>query len=330
MEIFMRKIIEFIKNILPFNSRTEMPRPLYIIKVILVFYAFKFGGELVCEALVIGLHFACGLNPLQGEMFDINTITLITYLGYSVMIAVIMIFWKLFQKKTVSELGFTKRFGSYLTGVVFGVVLLTACVVPVMLTGSLQFNGVFSNIDRSMVLLMIPCFIFQGAVEEVLCRGIVQQLLVKKTSVPVAFAVSAALFTISHIGNMSESGIVIAVTAIVNLVLISLIFSFLTLRFKSIWAACALHSVWNYILYVVLGLNLSGKDETVTAVFDVRSVGSNVLNGGVYGIEASVVTTLVLCVFVVICFALCRKDAVADDRSRVSFSGVHESGHEFG
>ena len=255
---------------------------------------------------------------------------MITYLGYSVMIAVIMLFWKLFQKKTVGELGFTKRFGSYFTGVVFGAVLLSACVVPVMLTGSLQFNGVFSNIDRSMVLLMIPCFIFQGAVEEVLCRGVVQQLLVKKTSVPVAFAVSAALFTIPHIGNMTEAGVVIAVIAVVNLVLISLIFSFLTLRFNSIWAACALHSVWNYILYVVLGLNLSGKDETVTAVFDVRSVGSNVLNGGIYGIEASVVTTCVLALAAIVCFALCRKDAVVGDMSGVSFPGVHESGHEFG
>lgn len=81
---------------------------------------------------------------------------------------------------------------------------------------------------------------------------------------------------------------------IVNLILISLIFSFLTLRFRSIWAACGLHAVWNYILYSILGLNLSGKDEIVAAVFDMKSAGPNILNGGEYGIEASIITTAVL------------------------------------
>ena len=84
--------------------------------------------------------------------------------------------------------------------------------------------------------------------------------------------------------------------AIVNLVLISLIFSLLTIRFKSIWAACGLHSAWNYILYSILGLNLSGKDERATAVFDMSSSGSNILNGADYGIEASIITTVVLAV----------------------------------
>ncbi|MCR5286865.1 MAG: CPBP family intramembrane metalloprotease [Saccharofermentans sp.] len=290
----MNKINEFIRNISPFNSRTEMPAVLYIVKVILIFYAFKFGAELVGEALAMAIHFACGKNPLQGEMFDSNTITLITYLGYSVMIAVILLFWKLFQKKNPSEIGFTKSAGSYFTGIALGTVILAACVLPVMLAGTLKLNGVFSNIDIKMVLLMIPCFIFQGAMEEVLCRGIVQQLLIKKTPAYVAFAVTAALFTIPHLDNMAQASPAIAIVAVVNLVLISLVFSLLTFRFKNIWAACGLHSVWNYILFVVMGLNLSGNDETVTAVFDVRTAGSSILNGAEYGIEASIITTAVL------------------------------------
>lgn len=47
------------------------------------------------------------------------------------------------------------------------------------------------------------------------------------------------------------------VIGVINLILISVIFSFLTSCFKSIWAACGLHSFWNAILYSVLGLNLS-------------------------------------------------------------------------
>lgn len=301
----MSKIREFIRNISPFNNRTEMPKILYVIKVILIFYLFKFGSELVGEGLALAVHFACGMNPLEGEMFDENTITLITYLGYSVMIVIVFLLWKLFQKKTVSELGLTKNFCSYFIGIALGAVLLAVSVISITICGALQFNGVFVNIDVKMVLLLALCFVFQGAMEEILCRGIVQQLLIKKTSVPVAFGVSAILFTIPHIGNMQGGSLVITAVAVINLILISLIFSLVTHRFKSIWAACGLHSVWNYILYSILGLNLSGKDAAVTAVFDMRSVGRNILNGAEYGIEASILTTVVLALalgILLICF----------------------------
>ena len=303
----MNKIRQFLKNISPFNNRTEMPKILYVIKVLLIFFVFKFGAELVGEAVVIGIHFACGLNPLEGEMFDMNTITIITYLGYSVLIGVVILLWKLFQKKTLAQLGFTKRFGSYFLGMVLAIVLIVASVLSVMITGTITYNGIFSNIDQTYILLMLGGFVFQGAMEEVLCRGIALQLLKEKTSVPVATGISTVLFVIPHIGNMSEADPEIIIFAVAGLILISLIFSFLTLRLKSIWAACGLHTVWNFILYNILGLNLSGNDEITAAVFDMRSVGSNILNGGVYGIEASVVTAGVLALALAGCFALYRQ-----------------------
>ena len=303
----MSKIINFIKNISPFNNRTEMPKILYVIKVILFFWLCKFGSEVVGEVIVIGVHFACGKNPLEGEMFDAQTITLMTYFGYAFIIGAIVLFWKLFQKKTIKDLGFTGKPVSYLTGALIGAALVVISTVVVALTGAIKFNGVFANIDTPMVALMLICFVLQGAMEEILCRGIVHQLLIKKTSVPVTIGVSAALFTIPHLSGMSEGSPEIVAVAIVNLILISVIFSLLTLRFKSIWAACGLHSIWNYILYSILGLNLSGIDGRVASVFDMTSFGSNILNGGEYGIEASIITTMVLSVSIVIIFIFSRK-----------------------
>ena len=290
----MRKIKEFIKNISPLNNRNEMPVMLYLIKVILIFLFVKFGSEVIGEGFAIGLHFAFGLNPLNGEMFDIQTITLITYIGYGFMTGIIILYWKLFQKKTLAQLGFTKRAGSYLFGALSGVVLTAISVALVVLTGTIAYNGVFSSIDHVYILLMLGAFVCQGAFEEVLCRGVVLQLLKDKTPVPVAVGVSTALFIIPHISGMQGASPAIVTFAIIDLILISLIFSVLTLRFNSIGAACGLHSVWNFILYNILGLNLSGNDTLTAAVFDFRSVGSNVMNGGVYGIEASAVTALVL------------------------------------
>ena len=302
----MSKVKQFIKNISPLNNRTDMPAFLYVIKVILRFWFCKFGSELIGEAFAIGIHFACGKNPLEGELFDMETITLISYYGYALMIVLILLYWKLFQKKTLAQLGFTKKFGFYFLGAAIGTVLIAVSIASVMLTGTITYNGIFSSIDYRWIALMFGGFIFQGALEEVLCRGIVLSLLKDRVPVPVAIAVSTALFVIPHIGNMADAGADIVVFAVAGLILISVIFSLLTLRTKSLWAACGLHTFWNFILCNILGLNMSGNEGSAAAVFDMRSVGSSVLNGGIYGIEASAVTAVILSLAAVVFFIAYR------------------------
>lgn len=116
----MSKIKQFFKNISPLNNRTDMPGILYIIKVFIIFWFVKTGAELIGEGVVIAVCFACGKNPLQGEMFSPNIMMLIMYYGYVILIGIMFLYWKLFQKKTLSELGFTQKVGSYITGVITG------------------------------------------------------------------------------------------------------------------------------------------------------------------------------------------------------------------
>lgn len=285
---------QFLKDILPFNNRTEMPTALFVVKKILAFWFCYIAGLFLAEGVVILLHFALGKNMLVGDVFDAQTITLITYYGYIIISGVALLYWKLIEKKPLSEMGLTKRFGNYFIGAAVGVILLVVSVVVIVLTGNIEYHGFFENIDIFMIFLLIGGFVIQGATEEILCRGIVLHTLKEGTPLWFAIAVSTILFIIPHWSSLFESGTIYGVIGVANLVLISIIFSLLTIRFKSIWAACGLHSFWNAILYCILGLNLSGKDETVTAIFNMQSVGNNIWNGGEYGIEASVITTVVL------------------------------------
>ena len=181
-------------------------------------------------------------------------------------------------------------------------------VLAVTLTGTIRFNGIFGNIDVITILLMFGGFAFQGAVEEFLCRGLALQLLKDNVSIPIAFGVSTALFVLPHISVLSEAGTAFIIPGILNTALISVIFSLLTLHFKSIWAACGLHTVWNFVLYNILGLNLSGKDTKTAAVFDMQSVGKNIINGGTYGIEVSIITAVVLAAVAVLIWLAGRKN----------------------
>ena len=287
-------MIQFLKNILPFNNRTEMPTALFVVKKILAFWLCYIAGLFVAEGVVILLHFAFGKNMLVGDVFDPQTITLITYYGYIIISGVALLYWKLIEKKLLSEMGLTKRFGNYFIGIIVGVLLLAVSIFAIVLTGNIEYHGFFENADILMIILLIGGFINQGATEEILCRGIVLHTLKEKAPLWLAIAVSTILFIIPHWSSLFEGGTIYGVIGVANLVLISIIFSLLTIRFQSIWAACGLHSFWNAILYCILGLNLSGKDETVTAIFNMQSVGNNIWNGGAYGIEASLITTVVL------------------------------------
>ena len=297
---------QFLKNISPFNNRTEMPTLLFVVKKILAFWLCYIAGLFIAEGAVIILHFALGKNMLVGDVFDPQTITLIMYYGYIVMAGVALLYWKLIEKKPLSEMGLTKRFGNYLIGILAGVILLAVSVAAIVFTGSIKYHGIYNNADILMILLLFGGFIIQGATEEILCRGIVLHTLKEKTSVAVAVNVSTVLFIMPHCSSLFEQGVVYGILGVCNLALISTIFSLLTIRFKSIWAACGLHSFWNAILYSVLGLNLSGNDETVTAIFNMQSVGKNIWNGGEYGIEASIITTVVLAIAAAIIWYVSR------------------------
>lgn len=285
---------QLLKKISPFNNSEDMSVQLFVIKKILAFWVCYIAGLFIAEGLVILLHFALGKNMLVGDVFDTKTITLITYYGYIVVTGTALLYWKFIEKKPLSAMGLSKKFGTYFIGIAISVFLLTLSVIIIVMTGNIKYQGIFENADVLMIILLTGGFMIQGATEEILCRGIALHALKRKTSLVTAIIISTILFILPHWSSLFSGKMIYGIIGIINLILISVIFSFLTICFKNIWAACGLHSFWNAILYSVLGLNLSGNEKTISAIFNLQTVGDNIWNGSIYGIEASVVTTIVL------------------------------------
>lgn len=89
---------QLLKNISPFNNQTEMPTALFVVKKILAFWLCYITGLFIAEGAVILLHFAFGKNMLVGDVFDAQTINLITYYGYIIVSGVALIYWKFIEK----------------------------------------------------------------------------------------------------------------------------------------------------------------------------------------------------------------------------------------
>lgn len=298
---------QLLKKASPFNNSTKMPVSLFIVKKILAFWVCYIAGLFIAEGLVILLHFALGKNMLVGDVFDVETITLVTYYGYFIIAGIALLYWKVIEKKPLAAMGLSKEIGTYFIGIVLSIFLLTLSAAIIVASGNIKYQGIFGNADVLMIILLTGGFMIQGAAEEMLCRGIVLHALKEKTSFLTAMIVSTILFIIPHWSSLFAGEMIYGVIGVINLIFISIIFSFLTICFKSIWAACGLHSFWNAILYSVLGMNLSGNEENATAIFNMQSVGGNIWNGNIYGIEASVATTIVLAFAAALVFVINRK-----------------------
>ena len=228
---------QLLKNISPFNNRTEMPAALFILKKFLAFWVCYIAGLFIAEGMIILIHFACGKNMLVGDVFDAQTIALIMYYGYIVMAAVAILYWKLIEKKPLKEMGLTKHFGNYLIGAVVGVILLSLSVVMIVLTGNIEYHGFFEHVD---VLMMI---LFRG----VLLRHFIELFGNSHRRIICAVFVSSLLFGILHLINFrTGAGAAAVLTQVGYAFIIGVFFSALLLRtnWNLLWCGIV-HSLYD-------------------------------------------------------------------------------------
>ena len=294
----MKKSI--IKNLSPLNNNVNMSKPEYIIKKLLAFILIFGSSALIGEAVVIGTLYGMGYDPLNGIMLTGQIGALLPYYGYIIFIGVTLLYCKFIEKKDFKSFGISWNLASGLAGGVFAVILLFAIIAIGCAFNAISFSGVNSNIDINSLILWGIAFMIQGTTEEIMCRGFLLNTLKNKISLPMTVFVSSTAFAFPHLLSLFEAEFIYIIPGILNLYLISVIFSLLTLWKSNIWSACGLHIVWNFVLYTIMGLSLSGSESTSHGLLIFNVKNPNVLNGAEYGLEASLITTTVLSIAVAI------------------------------
>ena len=288
----MKKSI--IYNLNPFNNETNMSSVEYIIKKLLAFILIYMSSAVLGEGVIIGILYGMGYDPLHGVMPTGEISELLVYYGFLVFALVTIVYCRFVEKKNIKSIGFSGNPIEYLGGAVVATILLFIILGVGCLCGSISFCGFNTNVNIKSILLWVLAFGIQGAAEEIMCRGFLLNSLKNKISVPLAILVSSTAFVFPHLSSLIEADFVYAVVGIINLYLVSITFSILVLWRSNIWIACGLHSAWNFILYVIMGLSLSGSESVSKGVVLFSVKDASILNGAEYGIEASVITTVVL------------------------------------
>lgn len=283
-----------IYNLNPFNNATNMSSAEYIIKKLLAFALIYVVSAVLGEGIIIGILCGMGYDPLHGIMPAGEISEWLRYYGFLIFFLVTLLYCRVVEKKNIKCVSFLGNTIEYFSGALVAAILLLLILGIGCLCGSIHFCGFDTNVNMKSILLWVLAFGIQGAAEEIMCRGFLLRSLQNRISIPGAILISSTAFVFPHLSSLLEADLVYAVVGIVNLYLISIIFSIFVLQRSNIWIACGLHSAWNFILYVIMGLSLSGSESVSKGVVLFSVKYASILNGAEYGIEASVITTVVL------------------------------------
>ena len=239
-----------------------------------------------------------GNFQLNMNSVDMTLVQLFATVGATV---AMMLYVKHVEKRSLRTMGFVREHAvsDYLIGMVVAFAMFAACVGICMATGAMVFSGYVLGGRYLMMALFFVGFIIQGMSEETVCRGFMMTSLGSKGGAVAGVLFNSLFFGALHLGN---SGV--TVLSMVNLVLFGLFMSVLVLKLNSIWMACAIHTVWNFVQGNFFGILVSGADMGPSVFRFVSVPGMGLWNGGSFGMEGGLATSIVLTLAIVIVLLL--------------------------
>lgn len=228
-------------------------------------------------------------------MEDSPDLIMIAQLLSTVLTAVIVILYcKLIERRSFYSMGFVKKNAvpSYLIGLAAGFAMFSATLLISYLAGAVKYVGT-DMYNVGIYVLYCVGWIFQGAEEEIVCRGYFMPSLSIKMPLWAAVLISSLFFSLMHLFNTGFNLIVL-----VNLTLTGIMFAVFAIRFDNLWVCCAIHSIWNLVQGNFYGLPVSGMYTGPSVFrFELPEV-SELWTGGAFGLEGSLSETIVMVVVI--------------------------------
>lgn len=169
-----------------------------------------------------------------------------------------------------------------LFGVAFAAVLVACCDALIILFSKVRqsWSGGFPLAD--LMVVFIPAALH----EELAFRGYVFQKI-RQWNRGLAIGISSTVFAVLHGGNIGVSPFAIA-----NIFIAGVLLALAYERYERLWFPIGVHFAWNVFSGPVLGFPVSGFRPRAS-LLTVTGGGQALVTGGAFGVEASVLMTLV-------------------------------------
>ena len=218
----------------------------------------------------------------------------ISFSGTSNLVSeVVSVFLSIFLMTKISKLS-TKQLGfskdnilfSYFKGALFGTLQILFVFSIILGLKAIEVYYVL-NIPMIVFIKVFIFFIFQGLFEEILFRGYLMPLFSKVIGIKFTIILLSFLFTCIHLLNPNLN-----IIGLTNVFLAGVTFSLIYYYTGNIWLVGAMHTFWNFILGFIVGSQVSGIPTFYSILFSLPVEGKDLISGGEFGFEASIVETM--------------------------------------
>lgn len=201
------------------------------------------------------------------------------------------------EKRPIRTLGFYKEnfLSALFKGYGLGLSLFILALAGLVVLGQYQFDSIhLDTYSLAFTLFTIPFWILQGTAEELVTRAWLIPQLAKRTNLKVAIIISSSLFTLLHLGN---SGITFL--SAIDLFLFGVAMALYLLKTDTVWGVAGIHGAWNFAQGNLFGILVSGQPSGTSLMTFLPQGNQDWLSGGSFGIEGSIMTSLVLLLLIV-------------------------------
>ncbi|WP_195945726.1 CPBP family intramembrane glutamic endopeptidase [Paraclostridium bifermentans] len=217
-------------------------------------------------------------------------------------VIVLIFLWVRFvEKRRFSSLGFDRNnfILKYLTGFIIGIIMMSATVALLYLFGLITVDNntsqVIGGFALSSILLVIPAWMIQSAMEEIIARGWLLNVLGARYTPIIGLIISSVFFGLVHLENPGISFI-----AILNIILVGLFLGLCVIKTNNLWVVCGIHASWNFSQGNIFGFKVSGSRSVAGSIFNLNLRGNELMSGGDFGPEAGLCATIVLIICTII------------------------------
>jgi hypothetical protein len=204
------------------------------------------------------------------------------------------------ERRPVRELTLSAAPGGLLAGILVGAALFASVI------GALTFLGNAAvTVPATLVFPTIACAlaILAGVIEELVFRGALFRLVEERFGTLVALVLSAAVFGALHAFNHGATWVSTIAVALEPGVLLALAYA----ATRTLWFTIGLHFAWNFTEGGIFTAVVSGGH--VPGLLKTTLSGPDLLTGGTFGPEASVVAVAICLAAAAVLFAITLRRA---------------------
>lgn len=254
-------------------------------------------GAAVCWLALLGANSVLRLAfKSEGNFFRVIRWLLST----GVMVAVYILLFRHYENRAITELSGTGLIRDGLVGLFAGALCIGVIIVILYALG---YYRILSTKSVSTLILTLLFFTTLSFFEELVFRGIVFRIAEESLGTNLALIISALLFGLAHIPN-EHANVISIISAAAGGVLAGLLFSMT----KQLWLPIFFHAGWNWA-QLALGVAVSGMEDMgeISSYVDAKLEGPELLTGGVFGPENSIITIVFVLILSGVAYLLTMK-----------------------